>query len=376
MKVLQIVENLHRGSVERWLVRSYLHGRRLGLPLDWTFYCNLPERGDLEQTAERADARVVHSPAPLNDKRRYLSALRKEIKSRRYDIVHSHHDFVSAFYYVASIGGGARRIVHVHNTDEILPTSPLKRALLLEPMRALCLATSDRVLATSEHALRMFLAGRKPDPLRHRVHYCSVELDRIFATTPDRGALRAELGLEPEAKLLLFVGGMIDLKNPVWLVEMLPHLLATDPHFAAVFIGAGPEEQRVKSRADNLNVANRVRVLGWREDVPLWMAGSDVFVNPRRAYPPEGLGLVNVEAQAAGLRMLVSDGISPEPLLEGTTHLRLPLALGPEKWAKAVSELLQKPVVPARQTREILTGSPFNPDFAIARLHDIYSELQ
>jgi 1,4-alpha-glucan branching enzyme len=188
---------------------------------------------------------------------------------------------------------------------------------------------SDRILAASEHALRQFLRHQKPDPVRHRVHYCTIDLEQYWSLKPDPTALRAELAVAPNAKLLLFVGSMIDLKNPLFLIEMLPYMLNVDPHVVAVFAGAGPDQMRVAKRAQELGIADRVRVLGWCDDVRRLMLASDLFVNPRREHPTEAFGLVNLEAQAVGLRTTISDGISSEPPLAGAfRHPSKALSLG------------------------------------------------
>lgn len=377
MKVLQIIENLHRGSVERWLLRTYLHAQQIGLQFQWTFYCYLQESGELEQVAEQAGARVVHSPVPMTKKPAFLSALGNEIRSGDYNVIHSHHDFLSAFYYLASIGSRCRRITHVHNTDEALPTpSRIKRALAHGPMRLGCLSMSDRILATSEHALKAFLDGRRQDPVRHRVHYCSIDMNKIWSLTPDRAGVRAELGLNSDAKLLLFVGSMIDLKNPLFVVEMLPHMLRCEPEIAAVFAGTGPDEARIRKRAEELGLAHRVKVLGWREDVHRLMQASDLFVNPRRKRPLEAFGIVNLEAQAAGLRTIISDGISLEPMVAGTLHTQIPLGAGPAEWAKKALEVLELAPLAPSATKQIFRASRFDPDFAVHELHAIYSELK
>jgi glycosyltransferase EpsF len=183
------------------------------------------------------------------------------------------------------------------------------------------------------------------------------------------------LELEPDAGLLLFVGSMIDLKNPLFLVEMLPHMLDVDRNIAAVFVGTGPDQIRVAQRARDLGVADRVRVLGWREDVHRLMRASDLFVNPRREHPIEGFGIVNVEAQAVGLRMIVSDGISSEPLVDGTIYSRVPLVKGAEEWARVGLELLKRPRLSPDETRSLFQRSRFDPDIAVRDLHEIYRGL-
>ena len=90
--------------------------------------------------------------------------------------MHCHHDLMSALYLMSAAGRGiARKVVHVHNADEHLPTSSaLKRRLAIGPMRRICLS-ADRVVGISNHTLDTMLAGRPRRPGRDLVHYYGVD---------------------------------------------------------------------------------------------------------------------------------------------------------------------------------------------------------
>ena len=105
------------------------------------------------------------------------------------------------------------------------------------------------------------------------------------------------------------------------------------------------------------------------------MNASDLFVNPRREHPIEGFGIVNVEAQAVGLRMIVSHGISSEPLIDGSICSRVSLAKGAGEWARVGLELLKTPRLSPGETRLLFQRSRFDPDFAVNELHEIYRGL-
>lgn len=372
-RVLHIIDSLHRGSVEHWLLRLWKHALEAGRPFDWTFYCTLPQPGEIEQQALADGARVVHSPVVLKEKTAFLRALRSHVRDGNYEIVHSHHDLLSAFYWGGIAGLGCRRITHVHNTDELIPTSSRwKRLVLPEIMRVGCLHASHRMIATSFHALDQFLAGRARDPARHMVHYCSLDVMNYLQLRAQRRAVRHELGLPLEADLLVFVGRLIDLKNPEFVLDVLKYLLAARPGAIAVFAGDGPDAGNLRDRTATLGLADHVRILGWREDIPRLMRAADLFINPRRPRPREGFGLVVLEAQAAGLRILISDGISEEAVLKGSVCRQLPLAAGAGAWAKAAAELLEVPKLDDETVRQMFTRSSFDLDRAVDHLHTIY----
>ncbi len=102
--VFHIIESLNRGAVENWLVRTLKHAMRCGGQTDWTFYCTLGRPGALDDTALAAGARIVYSPVPLANKIAFIGALRKELIRVKPDVMHCHHDLVSAVYLVAATG--------------------------------------------------------------------------------------------------------------------------------------------------------------------------------------------------------------------------------------------------------------------------------
>ena len=90
----------------------------------------------------------------------------------------------------------------------------------------------------------------------------------------------------------------------------------------------------MRRQAAVLGLEEAVRFLGMRDDVPALMQAMDLFVLPSRS---EGLGLVLIEAQAAGLRAIASSGVPPEAkITELLTYL--PLENGPEAWAEEMAK--------------------------------------
>lgn len=374
-RILHIVENLDRGAVENWLVRMLRHARAVGQKPDWTFYCALGQPGALDEEARALGARIVYSPVPVGRKFAFARALRREIRTGGYDVIHAHHDLVSALYMVAAMGLPARlRLIHVHNADEIVLTSnPLKQALLREPLRRAGLALADRILSNSQHTLDTYLGHRPRREGRDIVHYYGVDPMPFRGIAIDRAAFRRELGLAEDALILLFGGRLVPEKNPVMAVDVFAALRAREPRAVLVYAGAGSEEAAIIPRATALGVTDSVRLLGWRGDLPFVMAHSDWFILPRPEEPMEGFGLAVVEAQLAGLRMLLSKGIPDDPLLPGASYRRLGLTEKPEAWADAAMALLAAPAPSREAAMTALAGSPFDLDTALAQLNALHA---
>ena len=373
--VLHIVETLDRGAVENWLVRMLRHARARGVELDWTFYCVLPAAGALDGEAIALGARVLHSPVPIGRKAAFFRALRKELVEERYDVLHCHHDIISAVYLAASVGlPVATRVVHVHNADENVPThSRVKRVLLRGPMRRVCLAMADRIVGISNITLDTFLAGRARRPGRDIVHYYGIDPSVFVSVKEDRAGFRRALGFDEDARLLLFAGRMVPEKNPLIALDVLAEMRRLDPKVAGVFVGSGSLDEALAARAKELGLEPHFRALGWRNDVPEVMCQCDWFILPRPEQPMEGFGIAVVEAQLAGLRLLLSLGIADDPLLPTAVARRLPLAAGAEAWAKAAIELYRQPAPSRTEVLEALKQSPMDMDTALKKLRAIHA---
>jgi hypothetical protein len=86
----------------------------------------------------------------------------------------------------------------------------------------------------------------------------------------------------------------------------------------------------------------------------------------------EGFGLSIVEAQLAGLRLLLSHGIPDDPLLPTASFCRLALSQGSKVWAMAAMELLRKAAPSRAGARAALGESPFAMDTALAALVSLH----
>jgi glycosyltransferase involved in cell wall biosynthesis len=376
VRLLHVVENLDRGAVENWLYRMFAAPTTNGSLYLWTFFCTLGKPGRLDDKIRRLGGEIIYSPYPLGEKRNFFFNLRKVINHGEYDVLHCHHDFVSAIYLSASLGTSVRkRIVHVHNTDEgLLTPSRTKQLLLKEPMRQTCLRLADNIVGISNEALARFTRRRTPRPGRDSVVYYGIDTAEFHQAICTREEFRLSLGLSPSAKLLLFTGRMVPLKNPCFVVEILAELAKTNSDVVALFAGAGELETRVRELATEKGLTDRIKVLGWRDDSTTLMRLSDVLIFPRLEEPKEGLGLVLVEAQAAGLPVLASPSITEDVQIIPELFTSMPLALGPQAWADATSNILSSPQLSREECLGRVEASQFSLEAGLANLLALYAD--
>ena len=194
MRVLHVVENLNSGSVENWLARMLSYARKRGVDVDWTFYCAVGQSGAKDEVVRALGATVIHSPVPIGKKWAFVNALRAELRRGKYDVLHCHHDLVSAVYLMSAVGLPiSKRIVHVHNADEnVLTPNILKRLIMRPVLRRTCLMMADRIVGNSSHSLDTFIAGRDGRTGVDFVHYYGVDSMRFEAAGGDRLKFRRD----------------------------------------------------------------------------------------------------------------------------------------------------------------------------------------
>lgn len=116
--------------------------------------------------------------------------------------------------------------------------------------------------------------------------------------TPDRDRLRAEWGVEPGHVLVGTVACLKPQKAPHDFVEVAAHVCACAPSARFVLVGDGELREEVEAHIRFANLEDRVKVAGWRRDIPALMRAFDVFLLTSHW---EGLPQVLLEARASGL---------------------------------------------------------------------------
>jgi glycosyltransferase involved in cell wall biosynthesis len=143
-----------------------------------------------------------------------------------------------------------------------------------------------------------------------------IDTDRFRPQTPDE-SLRAELGLAPTDRAVAIVAALRPEKNHAMLLEAIAQVRRKLPEAALLVVGEGPERSSIERRAKELGIADAVRMLGNRSDVPAVLATADVFAlsSHMEANPVSILEALACEIPVVAPRV----GSIPETVLENET---------------------------------------------------------
>lgn len=369
VKVIHVVENLDKGAVENWLVRMFCFGIDNGYQLDWTFYCILDEEGRLDKKVLEHGGKVLYSPVPLSQNIAFIRNLRKTLKIGKYDVLHCHHDLVSGIYLLAAVNLPINlKIVHVHNADEVIPTSNrAKEVIFRYILRRFCWFSANKIVGISQHTLDRFLLNRGRRVEKDIVHYYGVN-SKQFLSQIDRYDLRKSLNMPLDAKIVLFASRIDKAKNPFFALEVMRKMVLDSSDVYGLFVGQGQFQEQLKTKIEDFGLGTKIQFLGWRDDIAEIMKSCDLFLLPHVERPKEGLGLVLLEAQLACLPLLISTGIANDPILPGTPYCQLSLNEGTNVWVKKGFQLMQQEKLETNFALNKYKNSPFDMQFAIKDL--------
>lgn len=219
------------------------------------------------------------------------------------------------------------RIAHSHST--------MGKGEFAKNMMKLALRPFANVYPTVRfacgHYAGEWLFGKKHD---FTVIPNAIELDKFRFDPTVRRETRKELGIAEDTFLIGHVGRFMPQKNQAFLVDVLADLLPNRPKTMLAFVGDGPDKADVQQHAEELGVSDHVLFLGQRSDVNRLYQAFDVFCLPS-LY--EGLCVVGIEAQCAGLPCLFSNSITREVDLTEASRF-IPIE-SPKEWSSIISAL-------------------------------------
>jgi glycosyltransferase involved in cell wall biosynthesis len=279
---------------------------------------------------------------PLADLRA-LWALTRLMRRERFDIVHTHTPKAGLLGQLAARLSGVPVVVNtLHGFYFHDDTDPLPRRfyIWMERLAARC---SDSILSQNEEDIGTAIAERiaPPELLKWLGNGIDVtRFDRRRLSDASLQALREEIGLEADSRVVGFVGRLVEEKGILDLLEAAKSVAATVPEARFLIVGPYDEEKPDALRSDvaeRYGIADRCRFLGMRDDMPELYALMDVLVLP--SYR-EGFPRAPMEASAMGVPAVVTDIRGCRETVEpGVNGLLVPVG-DVDALARALIELL------------------------------------
>lgn len=252
---------------------------------------------------------------------RELFALSWRLFRLKLDLYHSTH-------YVLPAVNPCKIVVTIHDIIHLLYPEYLPSRLAFfyaQQMIRRSLMRGDRILAVSQNTKNDLMEYFDVGGRKIQVIYNGVD-DSFRERVPADDLERTLRNLGIRQPYLLFVGNPKPHKNLDNVLKSYAKALRLrDFDAPLVFVGdRGGREFKIRQRAEQLGIANRLLLLGHvaQEALPAIYQGASLFLYPT-LY--EGFGLPVVEAMASGVPVITSDNSALKEVAEGYAHLVNPL---------------------------------------------------
>lgn len=271
---------------------------------------------------------------------RLLTALPQAVhllRKQRIALIHSHGYKPSVHGFVLSKMTGIPVMATCHlwfDTNK----APLRTRFMVW-LEKYCYRWFPMVVAVSEPIRQVLLDSGIPRA-KTQVVKNGVSLDLVNLTGVEKAALKKELGLDPDSICLLNTGRLDHQKSQATLIEAVALVAEQGRNVELVVVGQGPLEAELRALAAELQLSDRVHLLGFRSDVPRLLAIADLFALPSL---DEGMPMSLLEA-AATAKAIVTTAVGDIPKLvqhEQTGLVVLPE--DPQALAQAITRLMDNP---------------------------------
>jgi len=164
-------------------------------------------------------------------------------------------------------------------------------------------AMVDRMVALTEGERRDYGAFSVANPNKMVTIHSGVKIDQFMKAKGNGQEKKGSLGLNTNVLVVGTIGWLLPIKGPMYLLKAMAEVWQSHPDIQLVYVGKGDLERELKGEVYRTGVSDKVRFLGWRDDIPEILQILDIFVLPSLN---EGMGRVLVEAMASGKPIVAS----------------------------------------------------------------------
>ena len=364
IRVAQIMGKWLGGGVEAVVINYYRHIDRTKIQFD--FICDEDSTNIPYEEIEQLGGKVILIP-PYQRAFKYHKELKRVLKEGNYKIIHSHISTMSVFsLFAAKCAGVPVRIAHSHSTTN---KKEKKKNLMKQVLRPFSKVFATDYMCCSELAGRWLFGDKEYDKGNVYLLNNAIDLDKFKYNESLRKKKRKELGIKDDTLVIGHIGRFVAQKNHDYLIDIFNEIHKKNNNSVLLLAGQGPLMEEIKNKAKELNLDDSVKLLGQRNDANELYQAFDVFLLPS-LY--EGLPVVGVEAQAAGLLCYLSDDMTKETKVLDITKF-MSLNNTPEEWANNILDDVKK--YKRIDTSKEMTAKNFNIKEEAKKLEEYYLNL-
>ena len=229
-----------------------------------------------------------------------IKQIKQLVEQNHYDIVHCHTPIAAMCTRIACRNARKKgtKVFYTAHGFHFYKGAPLKNWLIYYPVEWMCAHWTDTLITINQEDYALAQKKMKAKKVVY-VPGVGIDLNRFGKTWVDKQEKRHELGVPDDAVLLLSVGELNQNKNHETVIRAIVDM--ENVHY--VIAGQGESMEHLQSVITECGAHNRVKLLGYRNDIGDLCEAADIFVFPSFR---EGLSVALMEAMASGLPVVCS----------------------------------------------------------------------
>ena len=315
---------------------------------------------------------IVRSIRPVKDMKALLALVWLIFKEKP-DIVHTHSSKAGMLGRVAAKLCLVPNIIHTPHGHVFYGHFGVFASRIFLRIEKLLSRITDRMVALTDGEMVDYIKLAVCSPNKLLKIHSGVYIKRFMQSNGNDVEKRRSLGLDQNGKVVGFVGWLLPIKGPEYLMMAMENVWQKYPETCLVYVGKGDLDVDLRAQTLQMSTNGKVKFLGWREDIDEIMPVFDMLVLPSLN---EGMGRVLVEAMAGGKPVVASSvGGIPDLVRDGKNGYLVPPA-DEKSLAEAIKKLLDDP----EQAWEMgQNGKKYCQQFSleamIAKLDELYTGL-
>ena len=387
IRVLQVFSKLDVGGAETWLMSilkyCFINADELPFQIRIDVCLTSGQSGFFDERAKALGANLHYLEYTRKNLPSFILRFRKLLIAGRYHAIHDHQDYTAGLHFLFGLGHlPCVRIANIHNPMIHINTykSTFSRKATVSAGKFLLRYFATHIAGTSRQIIGEYgFEDAAFNKIKLSAVHCGFDVENFkLDSATSRSSVRREFSWKEDAKIILFVGrldsttnGSVNQKNPDFALEVMKECIKKDQSIRCLMVGGGDGVKgQLLDKIISCGLEKKIVLTGVRSDIALLMTGADVLLFPSLA---EGLGMVAVEAQSAGLPVLTSDttprecAVIPEMVTFKSINEEY------VDWADETLKLINLPTPDKTSCNYAIKKSPFSIQNSVQRLIQMYS---
>ena len=336
-KVLICLTSLSSGNgIAKAIMNYYNELIKSSYQVDFLLILNLKSNDEYLELIKKSNSKIFTiSEGNKIKKSIYIKTeLSRILKNEKYDIIHVNlvQLYAYACIHTAKKMKVKNIIYHVHNPTTKLP---FLKDVLYKITNYLCIKQATHYFACSNLAGKSVFKNKKFQVIKNLT-----EIKQYIYDENARKEYRKQFNIQPNELVIGVVARIEEQKNPYFVFHIVSELMKKRKNIKLLWIGTGSLKGKIEEYIQKVNIANQCMLLEIRNDVNKIYSAMDVFFLPS-LY--EGLGIVFIEAQSAGLPILTSTKVPTDIEVTDLVY-KLDLQENIEIWVNQLDNLLQEKI--------------------------------